>query len=68
MTPPKTPLQVVIAENDPMIPLLEDRARRRFKDRDPKKLRKRLPRLARALLSERLGELVQRGDPFELPG
>jgi hypothetical protein len=60
-------MHVVIPDNDPLIPLLEQRAMRRgVREKDKRKLRKRLPKLARALISERLGELANNGDPFEL--
>ena len=64
-------IQVVIPDNDPMIPLLEQRAARRGfgsaakRPQERKALRKRLPKLVRELVRERLGELNQHGDPME---
>ena len=64
------PMYVVIPDKDPLITLLEQRAvRRRLSDgRDKKQLRKRLPRLARALISERLSDLEAQGDSLEPSG
>ena len=60
------PMNVIFADNDPMIPLLEQRAVRRGfgSAKERKALRKRLPKLVRDLVKERLGELNQRGDPM----
>jgi hypothetical protein len=61
------PLQVIISDKDPLIPLLEQRAvRRGLQEKDKRKLRKRLPKLARSLISERLSDLAEKGDPLEL--
>jgi hypothetical protein len=64
------PLQIMVPDNDPLIPLLQERAvRRGLQEKDKKKLRRRLPKLARNLISERLSELNAHGDPMEIrPG
>jgi hypothetical protein len=59
-------MHVVIPDKDPIMTLLERRAVRRGFPSDRKKLRKKLPAMARSLLKERLGELETNGDPFAM--
>lgn len=62
-------MHVVIPDNDPLIPLLEKRAiRRGLQEANKGRLRKRLPKLARNLISERLSDLEEHGDPLALNG
>lgn len=62
------PMHVVIPDRDPLMTLLERRAERRglASGKDKRKLRKRLPKLVRSLVSERLSQLEEHGDPLEL--
>jgi len=57
-------LQVVIPDKDPLINQLEEQAVARGLAATRKLARKKLPRLARSLLSERLRDLREKGDPM----
>ncbi len=72
-------MHVVIPDDDPLIPLLLERAKRRglarprpVSGRNASRPGRRtgksnpLPGLARDLISERLGQLKEQGDPFEV--
>lgn len=67
------PIQIVIPDNDPMVPLLRERAiRRGYGSTDSKvaqrALRKRLPKLVRELVKERLSDLNAGADPMAVTG
>jgi len=59
-------MQVTIPDKDPLIGQLEEQAVRRGLAPNRKLARKRLARLGRALISERLRDLRERGDPLAL--
>jgi hypothetical protein len=61
------PLQIVIPDSDPLISLLFNRAKARGMGKTKQTQRKRLARLSRDLIRERLYELNSGGDSLAAP-